>query len=221
MTPEEKAARIAAMEPVFDCEDGEDLFAEPDAPRPEENPHSSFVSALIGSGMVEVVCGNCGRPWLTRPIRKLVPIATVKNAVLSYPWLDQTCPVCVGEPKGWKPADAGRWVTFWRRQLVGVLRERGRPVLELMKPAQWVPDIQLHLVHAIAYRGGEITRWYIENIGMVPNEPRWPPATFARGCEIRAWMPLGLKVAAVMVPTTQPNPKKTESYAVPFLPIDR
>lgn len=186
----------------------------------DDPPPASFISSLIGSGMLEVVCGNCGRPWLTRPIRKYVPIVAVKNAVLSYPWLDQTCPVCVGEPKGWKPPDAARWVDFWRRKLVEVLRERGRPVLELMRD-RWLPDIQLHLCYAVAHRGGQITRWYIEGLGMVDHEPRWPPATFAQGCELRAWMPAGLKAVAMMIPTLQPNPKKTEIYSVPFLPIDR
>jgi hypothetical protein len=180
----------------------------------------SFLEACVASGMLEAVCDNCGRPWLTRvgvrqgmwPLRAGVP-----------PWqaVPARCPVCEGQPEGWKPSDAGDWVTFWRRQLVGVLRERGRPLLELMKPGQWVPDIQLHRVEAVPPIGGEITRWHIESLGMVQNEPTWPPATFAKGCRLIAWMPVGLKVCATLIPTLQPDPKRREMYAVPFLPIDR
>ena len=183
----------------------------------------SFLDGCMRSGMAEAVCSDCGRPWLTRP--KTIGTRTeLRHAILfqQRPEVPKLCPVCDPEHPGHQPGgatDRQRWVDFWRSLLVGVLRERGRPLLELMPARVWVEGIPLQLVECVVPLGGELYRWHVQGLDGFPNQPSWPPATFAKGCRIRAFMPAGRLCCAFVRPTIQPDPERTHVYTVPFSPV--
>ncbi len=179
----------------------------------------NFVDGCLRSGMVEAVCNNCGRPWLTRPKLESRTQRVGRSAVLRDDrWLtDPLCPECEGKPEGYVPSDAPRWVEFWRLQVLEVLRQRARPRLELVPRSVWVGDIPLQRFESLPRLGGEITRWHIGGLGAVPHERSWPRATFAPSCLLSAWMPVGQPVCAQMWPTVPEKPRSF--YLLGFLPV--
>jgi hypothetical protein len=183
----------------------------------------AFLSGARSSGMVEAVCHECGRPWLTRP-KQHASKQELQHAILFMQWpeLPKLCPVCNPEHVGYHPGgapDKARWFNTWRLQLLQVLARRAAPRLLLVERAVWVEDVQLELYEALMPHAGELVRFHTRNLGSLPRDMfragRW---TFGAHATVLGWFPRGDSVLGIVELAAQPKPDRREYLSVPFSP---
>jgi hypothetical protein len=200
----------------------------PDMSEPIDCPFDwmpSILGPALRSGMVQAICAECGRPWLTRPkVEEFASRSKKLHAILfmQLPTPPKLCPLCdpdhiAYEPGG--PADRERWFNTWRGQLLQVLAHRARPAILLVERSVWVEDVPLALYECEPRTGGEIVRWHSHRLGNLPMSNFSPRRmTFAAGARLTGWFPAGDSICAIMVPTVEEKPHRGLRYVVPFNP---
>lgn len=186
-----------------------------------------FLQACRANGMIEAVCCNCGRPWLTRPkhargtleYRRKILLRAIEQGTD----VERLCPVCDPDHPGYEPGgptDRARWFNGWRSALATALAERAQPVLQIEN--FWIPELAVLRVECRPPESGEICGFITRNFGRVYDDGFHPRARrqFAKGTTIRAWCPHGDMLLMMMAPAVEPDKKKATRWAVPFARVE-